>query len=226
MKYHMHSPPFREGYAEAAGPSGEVPPHRVQRHATETALDFEGEIEFMKEIERNPPAAPDGGGPSGDVLPQYCLCRAPYLGAHPVGTPVRCERCAKNVDPGWLMYLQRTKSLLSQTPSATTPAAPDGGETLEQIARQWLEDNGYKLWLTTSDSLQRCLADFARDHSRQQEERIDVTDIINKYFPASPGAEIAWTPEDENRRNCYLALCDHSRQQEERIKELENAIKT
>ena len=54
MKHHMHSPPFREGYGEATGPSGEVPPH----HPIAVTPWHKPNVVYGT---WEPPAAPDGG---------------------------------------------------------------------------------------------------------------------------------------------------------------------
>ena len=115
MKYHMHSPPFREGYGEAAA--------------------------------------------SGDVPPQYDKATLP-------------------------------------------PAAPDGGETLEQKARK-----------LAIDVLSNCAAHYASPEWYVTELKLgdDLTPqtFIDRAIALGTNITLA-------------AMRDHSRQQAERIKELEN----
>jgi len=113
------------------------------------------------------------------------------------------------------MYLQRTKSLLSQTPSATTPAAPDGGETLEQIINKYLPlEGGRYNWckgiptdqvLRIRQICENALTHFAADQARQQEERIKELENRHVQFMVTGGPVVMATEFDAMKQRAESA---------------------
>ena len=81
-----------------------------------------------------------------------------------------CPTCFASLDfeTTWVLIPEEMYDKLS----GNTLAQPDSAEAIAR-ARQWLEANGYSLWLTAnSDSFPRCVADYAAHLTAALEKRV------------------------------------------------------